>query len=161
MESDYHIDLSHKLWAKKTTGIACVNSMTKEHNGCVLTRQFKESIKKDFFKDFPKRNYARLYALCIYYLIRDKEKKIRRLIICNDEHFDFVKEYLVSFLNKKPSFDIISINEFRISLGRNIKSPADNSARSYRKRGSKRSRWSNGKKLNVIKITYKMIKEKW
>jgi len=45
---------------------------------------------------------------------------------------------------------------------RRLKSYADNSARSYRKRGLKSLiRRQEGKELNLVKINYRLIKNKW
>ncbi|HJX50447.1 MAG TPA: hypothetical protein VJ438_03220, partial [Candidatus Nanoarchaeia archaeon] len=80
-------------------------------------------------------------------------------IICNDEDFDVVKQVLSKLI--KPHFEIISISEFRQRLGRNIGSLADNYANIYRKKALKPKRWSKGKELHVIEITFKIIKKYW
>src|SRR3989338_6645669 len=59
------------------------------------------------------------------------------------------------------NFDIINISEFRKRLGRNIGSLADNYARIYRRRALKPYKQLKGKKLNVVKITYILIKQYW
>jgi len=162
MQEDYHIDLSIRLFDKGTTGIACVGAITKKHNGCALSNRLKRYVEKTLCVGSMKQERAKLYAICIYYLIRNNLEDIKTLIICNDEIFNYVREYLYILLNDVPfSFRIISITEFQRKLGRNVKSLADNFAKAYRKRGLKRNRWHVGKKLNVVEINYKMIKNKW
>ena len=157
MEEDYHIDLSVRLYEEGSTGIACVSASKKDHCGCVLTSRVKRYIEKNLFIGKERQEYAKLYAICISYIIKDKMSKVRRLIICNDEEFLYVKEYLLALAN--PSFEVINISEFQNSLGRRVKSLADNMAESYRKRGLKP--WRKGKSLNTINISYAMIKEAW
>jgi len=162
MTEDYHIDLSIRLFDKGTTGIACVGAKTKKHNGCALSSRLKKYINKTLCIGSIKEERAKLYAICIYYLIRNKLEDIKTLIICNDENFNYVREYLYLLLNDTTfSFRIISITEFQKRLGRKVKSLADNFAKAYRKRSLKRNRWHVGKKLNVVEITYNMIKNKW
>lgn len=162
MIEDYHVDLSVLFFNKGTTGIACVGAITKNHVGCALKGRLKRYIDKTLCKNSVKKEHAKLYAICIYYLIRNNLEDIKRLIICNDEDFTYVKKYLSALLEETTfSFDIVSITEFQRNLGRKIKSLADNFARAYRKRGLKKHRWNEGKRLNVIEITYNMIKDKW
>ena len=96
----------------------------------------------------------------IYAPLQDIKDKVKILIICNDEDFEIVKLSL-SFLLKDYSFEIINITEYRKRLGRDIGSLADNYARVYRRRALKPTRLSKGKKLNIIQVNYKTIKECW
>ncbi len=159
---DYHIDLSGRFYEKGATGVACVNTKKSRHYGLAIKGRDKNTIKKKLFSSDFKEEYARLYAICIYFLIKNNLSEIRDLVICNDECFLYVKEYLLLLLRGIPhKIKIISITELKEKLGRNVKSLADNFAKHYRKRALKPNRWNNGKKLNVCKITTNMITEKW
>ena len=162
MMEDYHIDLSVRLFDEGATGIACVGAETKKHNGCVLSRKLKKDIDKHICSLTSSKNRAMIYAICIYYLIRNNLENVKRLIICNDENFVYTREYLHHLLNDENySFKIISITEFQKILGRNVKSLADNYARQYRKRGLSEHRWNKGHRLDVAKINFRMIKNKY
>jgi hypothetical protein len=160
MTENFHIDMSNRLFDEGPTGIACVGANTKQHNGCALNGRLKKYINNTLSIGTIREDRAKIYAICIYYLIKDKISDIQTLIICNDEEFTYVKEYLLILLEQKP-IEIIPIEEFKKRLGRNVKSLADNWARSYRKRALKRHRWDCGRKLNVVEITYESIKKKW
>lgn len=159
---DFHVDLSGRFYEKGNTGIACVNTKKSDHCGLAIRGRDKRLIEKRLFKGNFKEEDAKLYSICIYFLIKDKISKINNLIICNDECFLNVKEYLILLLGEdSDKIKIMSITEFKEKLGRNVKSLADNFAKHYRKRALKPNRWSNGKKLNVVPITTDMITEKW
>jgi hypothetical protein len=161
MTQDYHIDLSGCFFHRGNTGIACYGNIEKNHCGCVLKSNLKQKIDKTLCIDYKSKEYAKLYAICIFYLIIDKLNDIKNLIICNDENFGYVKKYLEALLPHPILFEIIDITEFQNKLGRKIKSLADNKSKSYRKRGLKENRWKQGPNLKVIEITYEMIKQKW
>ena len=162
MKEDFHVDLSIRLYEKGNTGIACVSSKNKKHTGCVLTYRLKQYIKNSLFVGNISEEKAKLYAICIYYLVEDYLEDINTLIICNDEDFTYVKEYLIYLINlNKLNFEIINITEFQKRLGRRVKSLADNYAKIYRKRGLQRNKWHIGKNLNLVELNYEMIKEKW
>ena len=161
MKDDYHIDLSGCFFHKGNTGIACYGSRNKKHKGLVLKSNLKKRIDKILCIGSRKEEYAKLYAICIFYLIKDMLDDIKTLIICNDEDFSYVKFYLEALLPPTISFNIIDIREFQKKLGRNIKSPADNKSKSYRKRGLKKNRWKQGPNLEVVEINYSIIKDKW
>lgn len=161
-KEDFHIDMSNKIYKMKTIGIACIGAVSKKHNGCALKGNLIKFIQKNLCVGDIKEEYAKVYAICIYHLIKDKIGDIDALIVCNDEEFTYVKEYLLILLGIDSSrFKIISITDFRKALGRKISSPADNFAKSYRKRALKPTKWKNGKQLDVVEITYDMIKKQW
>jgi hypothetical protein len=93
-------------------------------------------------------------------LVKEVKDSINALIICNDENFEVVKKVLSKLL-KSYNFEIINIIEFRDRFGRNIGSLADNYANIYRKRALKPNRLSKGKKLNVVEVTFNLIKSYW
>lgn len=161
MGDDYHIDMSGKLYAEGNCGIACINSRTRIHNGCALSGRLKRLIEKNLFNTTTAEDYAKIYAICIYYLIKDKVNEIENLIICNDEKFIYVKLYLEELFGVEPIPKIISITEFQKKLGRKVKSLADNAADSYRKRALKRNKWNIGIPLDVVEIDYERINRKW
>ena len=159
---DYHIDLSGRFYEKGATGIACVNTGKSKHCGLAIKGRDKNIIKRKLFSADFKEEYARLYSICIYFLIKDKLSEIKNLVVCNDECFLYVKEYLNLLIREIPNkIKIISITELKEKLGKNVKSLADNFAKHYRKRALKPNKWNNGKRLNVCKITTDMIIEKW
>lgn len=161
-KEDFHIDMSNRIYKKKTLGIACVGTISKMHNGCALKGNLIKFIQKNLCVGEVKEEHAKIYAICIYYLIKDKIKDINTLIVCNDEEFIYVKEYLLILLGVDSSrFKIISISDFRKILGRKVNSLADNFAKCYRKRALKPIKWKNGKPLNIVEITYNMIKKQW
>jgi hypothetical protein len=161
MKEDYHIDLSGCFFHKGNTGIAYYSSESKKHKGMVLKSNLKKMIDKTLCIGSRKEEHAKLYAICIFYLVKDILEDIKSLIICNDEDFSYVKFYLEALLPSTISFSIMDIREFQKKLGRNIKSLADNKSKSYRKRGLKKNRWMQGPNLEVIEINYNMIKNKW
>jgi hypothetical protein len=158
---DYHVDMSVRLYEEGNTGIACVAAQSKEHNGCALSGRDKKKIDRNLCSGSIFQEHAKLYAIIIYYLIKNKLHKIKTLIICNDEDFVYVKEYLLLLLNGHNGIEIINITEFQRRLGRKVKSLADNQARHYRKRALKRNKWHVGVPLDVVDITYNMIESKW
>ncbi|MFA5887403.1 MAG: hypothetical protein WC852_01695 [Candidatus Nanoarchaeia archaeon] len=160
MKEDCHVDLSIKFWKKSTTGIACLWMQSGEHTGCALSSHLKKSIVRHLMKGGTGEERAKLYSICIYYLINDRLQSIGKLIVCNDENFYFVRKYLISMIGKCP-FPIISIIEYRKELGRCIKSPADNFAAHYAKRGLSETKQGIGIKLNLVKITFSKVSEKW
>jgi len=103
-----------------------------------LSLRLKKELEKNLDADY---DYARLYAICIYFIIKDDLNIFDELIICGDEHFIAVKEYLnllfqgdQEFMSKK----IKSIYELRIETdNKNIRSYADDVAYSYMRRALK------------------------
>ncbi|MBS3080850.1 hypothetical protein J4221_05235 [Candidatus Pacearchaeota archaeon] len=159
-KDDYHVDMSGRIYEGKTVGIAIVGTKMKEHYGCALKGNLIKLIKKELYKKNIYNDSAKIYAICIYLLIKEIQNRIKTLIICNDEDFIIVKNNLKKLL-RDYNFDIINISEFRKRLGRNIGSLADNYARIYRRRALKPYKQLKGKKLNVVKITYILIKQYW
>lgn len=111
-------------------------------------------------------DYARVYAICIYYLIKDDLNVFDTLIICGDEDFNSVKYYLLllfsdnDFYQKKKILSVYKLRE--ITGNKKLKSYADNIANSYRKRVLKNiQKQQTGIPLNPIKINYRMIYDKW
>ncbi len=158
-----HIDTSCKLYENKTTGISYKIVESGEHGGLALSMRLKKELRRDIHIE---EDYARIYAICIYYLIKDKLPLFDLLVICGDENFIYVKQYLELLFSENKEYSIkkiISIGELREITGkRKLKSYADNSARSYRKRALKSpSRQQEGVEIHPIKINYKSIKEKW
>ena len=163
MKEDYHIDMSGRIYKKKTVGIACVGAQTKTNNGCALKGNLIKFIQKNLCIGSVYEEYAKLYAISIFLLVKGKVKDISTLIICNDEDFNYVKEYLLFLIQQEGDslLEIISIGDLKKKLGRNVKSLADNFAKCYRKRALNKNKWENGKKLDVINIDYKTIEEYW
>jgi len=162
MKEYFHIDLSTKFSKNGNTGLACLRLPSKNHIGCALNNRVKRYIeKKLFLKENLREAYAKLYAICIYFLVEKDLSEIEKLVICNDEDFSFVKLYLEKLLKTQNKIEIISITEFRKQLLRKVQSPADNYARHYAKRALKIHKWHKGVSLNVIPITYTAIKQKW
>jgi len=161
MKEDFHVDLSGCFFQKGDTGIACVGAITKNHIGCLIKSNAKDKIRKNLFIGKKEgEEYAKLYAICIFYLIKDFIKDIKTLIVCNDENFDYVKLYLQELVTTCP-FEIINITEFKKKLGRNVKSLADNKSKAYRKRGDKPNRAKQGQPLNLVKLDYTTIETIW
>lgn len=159
-KSDFHIDMSGRIFDNRTIGIAMVGTKTKIHHGCALRGNMIKLIKKELFKENIFKDYAKLYAICIFLLVNKVKNNVKSLIVCNDEDFKIVKEVLLGLLGE-IDFEIINITEFKKRLGRNIGSLADNYARVYRKRALKPNKWLKGKKLNIINLNYSLIKKYW
>jgi|SRR3989344_539427 len=159
-KDNFHVDMSGRIYEGKTIGIALVGTKSDINYGCALKGNLIKLIKGSLFDKNDFQDSAKLYATCIYLLIDKIKDKIYTLIICNDEDFNTVKNVLARLL-EKYDFEIINISEFRRRLGRNIGSLADNYARIYRKRALKPNRLIKGRKINVIKITYTLIKKYW
>lgn len=158
-----HIDTSCKLYENKDTGIAYKMIGTNEHKGLVLNKKLKKELKKKFNMN---NDFARLYSVSIYYLIKDNLNKFDVLIICADEDFKKVRDYLdILFQNDKEysKKEIISLVKLReITDNKKLKSAADKIANSYRKRGLKSlSKKQEGVSLNVVSINYNKIIEKF
>jgi hypothetical protein len=162
MTEDFHVDMSGRIYKKKTIGIACVGTNSGKHNGCALRGNLIKFIQEKLCIGTIMEEHAKLYAICIYYLIKNKLNEIETLIICNDEEFNYVRGYLTILLGQDSSkIKIISIFDLRKQLGRNINSLADNFATSYRKRALKPYKWNIGKQLDVVNITYEIIQQEW
>jgi len=159
-KDNFHVDMSGRIYEEKTIRIAILGTETKIHFGCALKGNLIKLIKKRLFKKNIYEDSAKLYGICISLLVKEVKDKINLLIICNDEDFNVVKKVL-SKLIINPDFEIISIGEFRKRLGRNIGSLADNYARVYRKRALKPKKWSKGKELHVVEVTFNLIKKYW
>ena len=159
-KDNFHVDMSGRIYENKTIGIALVGTETKENYGCALKGNLVKLIKKKLFNENIYEDSAKLYSICIFLLVRNVKEKIKTLIICNDEDFETVKRCL-NFLLKSYEFEIINISEFRKRLGRNIGSLADNYANIYRKKALKFNQRGKGKKLNVIPVTFSIIKQYW
>ena len=157
-----HIDTSCKLYERKDTGIAYKIINSNAHKGVALSIKLKKELERDFKIN---EDYAKLYAICIYCLIKDDLNLFDVLVICGDEDFTATKLYLDLLLTHNLEYKhkrIISVYELRKITGKNkLKSYADNLSRSYRKRALKsRKRQQIGTLLNPIRINYRIIKEK-
>lgn len=162
-ESVMHVDTSSKLYERKDTGIAYKITKTNHHKGLGLSLKLKKELERDLNAD---QDYARIYAICIYYLIKDDLNLFETLIICGDEKFSLVKNYLNILFSNNKSYQkkkIVSLYKLRqITGNKKLKSYADNIANSYRKRALRsKERQQRGISLNLIKVNYKMICEKW
>ena len=156
-----HIDMSGRFHNREKIGIAYVSDMNGEkHKGTAIGGKVIKALVKRYRTD---RDFARLYAICIYFIIRDDIDGFKEIIICNDEDFDSVKRYLyILFGSKRLSkINIQPIDYYRKVMGKNVKSLADGKAESYRKRGLKIKRWFRGTKLNVVEINFKDICDCW
>lgn len=158
-----HIDTSNRFYQKRNTGIAYRMIKTHEHKGLGISNKLKRELDRDLNAG---EDYARLYAICIYFLIKDDLDKFDILIICNDELFLYVKEYLdILFSDEKDYFrkEISSLAKLREITGdKSIRSHADNIAGIYRRKiFQKIQRRQKGVQLNIVKINYKIITEKW
>ncbi|HVA82892.1 MAG TPA: hypothetical protein VNF06_01885 [Candidatus Aquilonibacter sp.] len=163
MPEDFHVDMSEKLYKGRNVGIACMGVSSKAHFGCALKGNLIKLIRDRLGKGNIQTEQAKLYAICIYLLIKDHLPEIKRLIICNDEAFNYVKEYLSLLLGDEypKGFEIINISEFGKALGRRIRSPADNYSKHYRKRALNKSKWEEGIRLNVAEVNYRIIEHEW
>ncbi len=158
-----HIDTSKRFYQQGHTGIAFKIIGTGQHKGLVVSERTKRELDNSLesFND-----YARHYAICIYYLIKDSLDLFDTLVICNDEDFVYVKLYLdILFLNNKIYLTkhITSLAELRRITGNiKLKSHANNYANIYRKRGLRKIQIrQKGIPLNLVKINYKMIFQLW
>ena len=158
-----HIDTSCKLYENKNTGIAYKTIDKNMHKGLALSKKLKRELKRDLNTE---KDYARVYAICIYFLIKDNLGIFDTLVICGDEDYKLTKKYLNILFEKNQEYakkKIISLYELRKITGRKkLKSYADNAARAYRRRGLKSfGRRQKNVQLNIIEINYKKIKNKW
>jgi len=158
-----HIDTSSKLYERKDTGITYKIISSNVHKGLALSKKLKKELERDLKID---EDYARIYAICIYYLIKNDLDKFGILVICGDENYALTKKYLdLLFINNRVYLDkkLISLYELREITGKKkLKSYADNTARSYRKRALKSLRRTQvGTILNPVRVSYKNIREKW
>src|SRR3989344_9279907 len=108
MKEDFHVDMSGRIYSGKNIGIALVGTNSKINYGCALKGNLVKLIKKELFKKNIYEDSAKLYAICIYLLVREVKKDVRTLIICNDEDFHIVKSVLTRLL-KDNEFEIINI----------------------------------------------------
>ncbi len=157
-----HIDVSRRFYQKGDTGMAYKIIPSKEHRGLALSNKLKEELKRDFNID---EDYARLSAICIYYLIRDNLDSFDTLVICNDENYLYVKEYLDLFFEENEKYlskDIISLGKLReVSGDSKVRSYADHMANIYRRKALKPlRRRQKGIGLNIVDLNYQKIKEK-
>lgn len=155
-----HIDTSCKLYENKNTGIAYKILESEKHKGLALKRTLKKELSR---KLTINKDYAKLYAICIYYLIKEDLDLFDVLVICGDEHFPRVKKYLNCLFNNNQDYNdkkILSIAELRKLTGdKKLRSYADGVARSYRRRALKSLyKRQEGVSLNIVKINYNNIK---
>ena len=158
-----HIDTSVKLHKQKDTGIAYKIIGSEKHKGLAIHRKLKKELKRDLN---TQEDYARLYAIGIFLIIKDDLDLFDTLIICEDESIVYVKEYLNLLFEENPDYfnkKVMSISELRkITGNKKLRSYADGVAKSYRKRALKYlGRQQEGIKLNPIKIDYKTIVSLW
>ena len=158
-----HIDTSKRFKQKGNTGIAFKIVETNFHRGLGLSNKLKRELDRDLN---CQEDYAMLYAICIFYLIQNNLDDFDLLIICNDESYVYVKEYLdILFKDNKyySKKEITSLSKFRKLTGnKNLRSYADNIANTYRRKiFLNKQRRQRGIPLNIVKINYKMIVEKW
>ena len=157
---NFHVDMSGRIYENKTIGVALVGTGTNINYGCAIKGKLLKFIKINLFKSSIYEDSAKLYAICIFLLIKNVKDNIKTLIICNDEDFEIVKKCLEHLL-EDYDFEIINIGEFRKRLGRNIGSLADNYANIYRKKALRFNQRGKGRMLNVIPITFKITKKYW
>ena len=98
MKDNFHVDMSGRIYENRTIGIALVGTKTRINYGCALKGNLLKFIKKSLFKDDIYKDSAKLYAICIYLLVREIKDNIDTLIICNDEDFSLVKGFLSKLL---------------------------------------------------------------
>ncbi|MBU4501624.1 MAG: hypothetical protein KKA79_03470 [Nanoarchaeota archaeon] len=158
-----HIDTSAKLYERKHTGIAFKLVSDGSHKGLALRIQLKKELEKNLEAN---HDYARIYAICIYYLIKDDLNNFDTLVICGDECFLYVKRYLDVLFSDCPEYfkkNVISIGDLRKILGdNNLRSKANNIANSYRKRALRTThRQQKGIPLNVVRTNYTAVETKW
>jgi hypothetical protein len=158
-----HIDVSRRFYQKGNSGIAFKTIPSQQHKGMALSNRLKNELKRDFHAD---QDYAKLYAICIYYLVKDELDSFDNLVICNDEEYSDVKKYIdLLFINNEKylSKQITSLSWLRKITGDlKLRSYADNIANIYRRKALKPLRKrQKGVALNLIEINYRKIKEKW
>ena len=157
-----HIYVSRRFYQKGNSGIAFKIIPSQAHKGMVSSNKLKKELKRDFNLD---KKYAQLYAICIYYLIREDLDSFDNLVICNDESYFDVKRYLdILFLDNEKYLSkfITSLSKLREITGdAKIRSYADGIANVYRRKALKPiRRRQKGVLLDIVQINYKMIKEK-
>lgn len=158
-----HVDTSCKLHENVDTGIAFKMIKTNEHKGFGLSLKLKRELERDLYADIDR---ARLYAICIYYIIKEDLDLFDILVICGDEDPELVKDYLsILFENERKYGEktVISVSELRrITGNKTIKSYAHGVANSYRRRARKSLvRQQKGTPLRVVPINYSLIYTKW
>lgn len=158
-----HVDTSCKLHENRNTGIAYKIVSSKKHKGLALKRTLKKELDK---KLKISKDYSKVYALCIYLLVKDNLNLFDVLVICGDEPVPKVKKHLGRFFEKDSEYfnkKVMSITELRELTGNNkLRSYADGVARSYRRRALKnKARQQEGISLNPIRINYKIVEELW
>jgi hypothetical protein len=157
-----HIDTSRRFKQRGHSSVAFKIVSSGKHSGIILSNRLKRELDKNFSMQ---ENYPLLYAICIYYLIKDKLELFDNLVICNDEDFRSVKKYLDLFFGDNVSYgskNIVCIGDLRALLGdAKVKSYADNIANIYRKKALKPlRRQQKGIVLNICEINYKKIELK-
>jgi len=157
-----HIDTSGKLYEKRDTGITFKIVDSGWHKGLVLSKKLKRDLRRNLNIE---NNYPNVYAICIYYLIKDNLQDFDVLVICGDEHINKVKDsldYLFRASLEYRNKTIMGIGELRdITGNKKLKSFADGIANIYRRKALKPLyRQQRGVKLNIAPINYSKIKEK-
>lgn len=158
-----HIDTSGKFYEKRNSGVAYKITKTDEHKGIVISNKMKRELDK---KINAQEDYPCLYAIVIHKLIKDNLDDFDVLVICGDEHYTYVKEYLdLLFEGNNIYFSkkIMCIEDLRELTGNlKLKSYADGIANVYRKKGLKSiQRKQKGISLNLVTLNYKQICDIW
>jgi len=152
-----HIDMSGKFYEYKDIGIAFIAAEDKcFHKGTALSGKLVKTIIQ---MNNLKGDYADLYSICIYNIIKDDVTQFKKIIICNDEPTKKVIKYLnILFDNDELNeVEICSIDEYKKQIEKKVMSEADGRANSYRKRGLFKRKWNKGTKLNFIETDLKTI----
>jgi hypothetical protein len=157
-----HIDISRRFYQKGDSGIAFKVIPSKEHKGIAISNKLKNELKRDFCIE---KDYAKLSAICIYYLIVDDLDSFDNLVICNDEEYCVVKENLDFLFKSNKGYSskfITSLSKLRDITGDpKIRSYADKVANIYRRKVLKPlRRRQKGVNLNIVEINYQKIKNK-
>lgn len=158
-----HIDTSCKLYEMSDTGIAFKIVQTAQHKGLAISNRLKRELDRDLQAFY---DYSRIYAICIYLLIKDSLKEFDVLIICDDEHHVYVKLYLdLLFIKDKEyqSKKVMSIGELRELTGnKKLRSHADGVANIYRRKALRCiQRKQRGVQLNIVEVNYSLITTLW
>lgn len=158
-----HIDISRRFYQKGDSAIAFKIIPSNKHKGIIISNKLKKELKRDLKVN---RNYPKLCAIYIYYLIKENFDLFDNLVICDDEPYSEVKKYLDVLFKKEEAYThklITSLHKFREMLGDlKIRSYADNIANVYRKKAPKPlRRQQKGIPLDIIEVNYQKVMEKW
>ena len=73
------VDMSQKFYKRTNVGVAWCDNNKRTHKGLALSGNLIKKLISEHHVDY---DFSRLYAICIYFLIKENINNIKKIIIC-------------------------------------------------------------------------------